>query len=105
MKKLTTLFIGTLCLSLSGCTQTAQSGRVIFYNTENFFDTIKDPKTDDAEFTPAGKDHWTSDRYQTKLEHISKVLAAICDRDAPLVIGLSEVENKKVSEDLVAQAP
>jgi endonuclease/exonuclease/phosphatase family metal-dependent hydrolase len=75
----------------------------MFYNTENFFDTIKDPKTDDAEFTPGGKDHWTSERYQHKLDNISKVLAAMSQEDAPLVIGLAEVENKKVSEDLANQ--
>ena len=97
------LFVFIVCLSLTGCTQDAKSGRVIFYNTENFFDTIKDPKTDDSEFLPTSKAQWTSERYQTKLDHISKVLAAISEKDAPLAIGLSEVENKKVSEDLAAQ--
>ena len=103
MKRSISLLICLLCLSLTGCTQDAKSGRVIFYNTENFFDTIKDPKTDDSEFLPTSKAQWTSERYQTKLDHISKVLAAISEKDAPLAIGLSEVENKKVSEDLAAQ--
>jgi hypothetical protein len=103
MKKLTALCLFLICLSLIGHSQDIKSARIIFYNTENFFDTIKDPKTDDAEFTPEGKNHWTSERYQTKLDHISKVLAAIVEKDAPLAIGLSEVENKKVSEDLAAQ--
>jgi hypothetical protein len=103
MKKIISVSILSLCLSLTGCTQDVKSGRVIFYNTENFFDTIKDPKTDDEEFTPTGKSQWTSDRYHTKLEHISKVLAAISEKDMPLAIGLSEVENKKVSEDLAAE--
>ncbi len=103
MKKIFPLFIVLLALSLTGCTQEVKSGRFIFYNTENFFDTIKDPKTDDAEFTPTGTAHWTAERYQHKLDNISKVLAAMSEGDMPIAIGLSEVENKKVSEDLVGQ--
>lgn len=105
MRKITLLFISALCLSFSGCTQELKSGRFIFYNTENFFDTIKDPKTDDGDFTPAGKNHWTGERYQHKLTNIAKVLGAISAKDAPIAIGLSEVENRKVCEDLAAQAP
>jgi endonuclease/exonuclease/phosphatase family metal-dependent hydrolase len=104
MNKIAPLLILGLSLSLAACTQDVKSVRVMFYNTENFFDTIKDPKTDDAEFTPTGKAQWTSERYQHKLDNISKVLAAMSEQDAPLVIGLSEVENRKVSEDL-ANAP
>jgi hypothetical protein len=103
MKKVLPICTLMLCLSLSACTQDSRSGRLIFYNTENFFDTIKDPKTDDAEFTPTGSAHWTSERYQHKLDNISKVLAAMSEEDAPIAIGLSEMENKKVSEDLAAQ--
>jgi hypothetical protein len=102
MKKVLPLLIIILCLSLLGCTQENNAGRIIFYNTENFFDTIKDPINDDEEFTPAGKDHWTSERYQHKLDNISKVLAAMSEADAPIAIGLSEIETKKVAEDLAA---
>jgi len=100
MRKLFPLLIALFCLSLSGCTQEVNSGRIMFYNTENFFDTIKDPKTDDAEFTPTGLAKWTSERYQHKLDNISKVLAAMSEAEVPIAMGLSEVENKKVSEDL-----
>ena len=103
MKNIFPIGLFLFCLGLSGYSQEIKSGRVIFYNTENFFDTIKDTKTDDAEFTPTGKALWTSERYQHKLDNISKVLAAISEADAPIVIGLSEVENKKVSEDLAGQ--
>ena len=79
--------------------------RVIFYNTENLFDTIDDPKTNDEEFLPQSKLHWNTEKYRTKLEHIAKVLAAMLDTIQPLVIGLSEVENRKVLQDLLAQKP
>ncbi len=71
--------------------------RIAFYNCENFFDTINDLDVQDEEFTPAGKDQWTSVRYQTKVEHLAKVISSI----APDFIGLSEVENKNVLKDLV----
>ena len=103
MRKLFSLFSVAVCLSLACHSQDVKSGRVIFYNTENFFDTIKDPKTDDAEFTPTGKAQWTSERYLHKLANISKVLGAIAEKNTPIAIGLSEVENKRVCEDLAAQ--
>jgi len=102
MKKYFVLII-SLYISMIAISQDIKSARVIFYNTENFFDTIKDPKTDDAEFTPMGSAHWTTERYQHKLDNISKVLAAISEANVPLVIGLAEIENKKVAEDLAAQ--
>jgi predicted extracellular nuclease len=78
-------------------------GRVIFYNTENLFDTINDPETKDEEFLPSSVNQWNTKKYQTKLEHVSKVLGAMLDSIQPIAIGLAEVENKKVLEDLIAQ--
>ena len=34
---------------------------VAFYNVENLFDTIDDPKTNDDDRTPNGKDKWTDE--------------------------------------------
>ena len=71
--------------------------RVAFYNTENFFDTLDDPNIQDEEFLPSAKGQWTSPRYQTKVNHLAKVISTI----APDFIGLAEVENKNVLVDLV----
>jgi hypothetical protein len=79
-------------------------GCVAFYNTENFYDTINDPKTNDDEFTPDGTANWTSKKYWTKVEHISTVISQIGDelvKGGPIAIGLSEIENQQVLEDLV----
>ena len=73
---------------------------IAFYNVENLFDTFDDPLTSDDDFTPNGEKNWTEERYQTKLEHISNVLIGI-DKNAPLLTGLCEVENKKVLTDLI----
>ena len=78
-------------------------GRIAFYNVENLFDTIKDPVKHDEDFLPKSKAKWDTKKYQLKLEHISKVIASLFDSIQPIAIGLSEVENKKVLEDLIAQ--
>lgn len=74
-----------------------------FYNLENLFDTENDPKTNDEQFLPEGDYRWTPDRYQHKLDNMSKVLAMIGAEYGGLVgVGVSELENRRVLEDLVA---
>jgi hypothetical protein len=81
---------------------------VAFYNLENLFDTINDPNTDDEEFTPKGLSQWTSKRYYTKLSHLAEVISQVGDdytKDGPVMMGVSEVENRQVVEDLVNTPP
>ena len=72
--------------------------KVMFYNLENFFDTIDD------EFTPEGPKQWNSAKYNRKLGNTERVLfdLAAADKVYPAVIGVSEVENRSVLEDIVA---
>lgn len=77
----------------------------MFYNTENLMDTINDPKTNDDDFTPEGKYHWTSYRYNHKLQNIYKVITAIGEGTVPEIVTFCEVENKKVISDLITQTP
>ncbi len=84
---------------------TSDNSFVVFsYNVENLFDTINAPDKDDEDFLPDGKQKWTSKRYLKKLEQLSKVIAAPNEKNLPAVIGLYEIENKKVVEDLAATA-
>ena len=80
---------------------------IAFYNVENLFDTANDTLTFDDDRTPEGKDRWTKERYNQKVGRIAKVLANI-GRDvtgtSPDLIGLCEVENKQVVEDLISHA-
>ncbi len=78
--------------------------KVVFYNIENFFDTINDPEVHDDEFTPDGPNKWNSAKYYKKLGNIERVffdIAAI-DKDYPIIIGVSEVENRSVLEDIIS---
>lgn len=79
--------------------------RIMFYNVENLFDTMDDPSTEDDEFTPRGERHWTPRRYQDKLIHLCKVIVAVGGWKPPEIIGLCEVENRAVLEDLLQETP
>lgn len=80
-----------------------QVERIMFYNVENLFDIYNDPLTRDDEFTPQGTKHWTKARYMMKLKKLAEVVDSIGEGRWPLVIGLAEVENRKVLEDFVGK--
>lgn len=77
---------------------TTASSNVVFYNVENLFDTIDHPEKKDEEFTPGSKKEYGSERYQDKLEKLSRVLKAATPN--PGLIGLCEIENRAVVNDL-----
>ena len=79
--------------------------KVVFYNFENLFDTIHDPGVLDEEFTPEGPKKWNSAKYTRKIGNLERVLFDIAaeDKDYPVVIGVSEIENRSVMEDVIAQ--
>jgi len=79
---------------------------VAFYNLENLFDTFDDPITFDDDRTPEGKDHWTEDIYEEKLKNMAYVIAQIgaeVAQTSPAILGVAEIENRKVLEDLINQ--
>ena len=78
---------------------------VVFYNLENLFDTINDPDKWDDEFLPTGGKKWNSVKYQKKQSNMERVLfdMALLQKNFPAVIGVSEIENRLVLEDLIAQ--
>ncbi|MFH1120758.1 MAG: endonuclease/exonuclease/phosphatase family protein [Bacteroidota bacterium] len=95
------LFPGLLSVAQE---KTYKASCIAFYNVENLFDTIDDPNTNDAEFLPGGSNRWTTQRYEAKLANMSKVIAGIGSemvKGGPSVIGVSEIENRGVLEDLV----
>ena len=70
-----------------------------FYNVENLFDTLDDPDKDDDEFLPTAERKWTDERYADKVVKLSTVISKL-GNSLPAIVGLCEVENKKVIEDL-----
>ncbi|HEY8403387.1 MAG TPA: hypothetical protein VIK71_02125 [Flavobacteriales bacterium] len=110
MLPLMIVFIGASCGETTNGVNQGQkraqpvpSFKVMFYNVENLFDIYDDPKTKDDDYTENGKLNWTIERYEDKLAKIAYVIDALPD-ELPAFIGLAEVENRKVLEDLVQQS-
>lgn len=78
---------------------------IAFWNVENLYDTINDPAVKDEEFLPSSKNAWTSERYNTKLKNTSQVILAMNNGAGPDVLGMAEVENRAVLEDLTCKTP
>ncbi len=76
------------------------SFRLAFYNVENLFDTIDSPNTLDSEYMPNSSLKWNTQRYFAKQKNIARVVEAM---NFPTIMGMAEVENRRVIEDLIAQ--
>jgi len=95
------LFEVAVCLNASGQnTQGYNEHSILFYNTENLFDLENDSLTNDDEFTRTGDRHWNRSKLLTKVDRISKVILASGKWNAPLLIGLCEIEGLDVLEEL-----
>lgn len=78
-----------------------------FWNLENLYDTIDGPN-DDAEYLPDAAKQWNTDRYQRKLQHTARVIeemGADVFPDGLVAMGMCEVEDLAVVEDLVRTPP
>lgn len=105
MKK---LFFLSLLISIQTFTQAQNKqykvGAIGFYNFENLFDTEDDPEIRDEEFTPNGRRRWTEELYNEKLGNMAKVVSDMATELTPdgiSVLGVCEIENRKVLEDFV----
>ena len=102
---LSILFTACIVLSLSAQQKRLGVYAAGFYNLENLWDTEDDPDNPgDDEFTPNGPYEWTETKYSQKLDNVAKVISQLATEycpAGPAIIGISEVENRKVIEDLV----
>ncbi len=105
MKKTLYSFLLVLLVTMTACAGTPKRYILGFYNVENLFDTYHDEGKNDYEFLPDGKNKWTEPKYEKKLHNIATVIKAMADENKAFhtVLGLSEVENRHVLEDLVNQ--
>ena len=108
MRKLILLLLLSPFLSFSQVYENNDSYQelfTVFYNLENLFDTIDSPQSNDSEFLPNSKKQWNSYRYNHKLRQLGKVFSNLAhyknNNNMPDIIGLCEVENRLVIEDLL----
>ncbi len=103
MLRFTTVYIALILVV--GCVappSLADEYYVAFWNVENLFDLEDDPDVElDEEFTPESAKQWTAERLQRKLQNLAGVIRKMNGGRGPDVLGLCEVENRKVVEMLV----
>lgn len=95
-KIITLLFAFTLAFAA----QAQKQLFVAFYNQENLFDTIDDPNKNDNEFLPSDKKQWNTEKYTNKINNMAKVIASMNDGKGADILGMCEVENDVVLNDL-----
>ena len=102
MNIFTRIVLILFCLSAGAQASPADTTRltVMFYNTDNLYDTENDPGVDDEEFLPSSGKLWDETRYMKKVEDVGKVLCSLPDVQLPDIVGVCEVENRKVLDDL-----
>ncbi len=111
MKRHFLLFIMLLAVAVSASAQKKYNVYAVgFYNLENLFDTCHDEGKNDYDFLPNGSYKWNALKYNRKLHNMARTLADMgTDTGSgklPLgcaIIGVSEVENSRALDDLVAQ--
>ena len=77
---------------------------IAFYNLENLFDTINDPNKFDERSPIMEMKANRAEIYKKKVHNMARVLADIgseVTHNTPAIIGVSEVENREVLEDVV----
>lgn len=113
MKRLFILpLLALLCCLTAFADNSRQNSRrykvygVAFYNLENLFDTINNNGSYDFEFSPQGARQWNGVKYNSKISNLARVITNMTTPttpNGPAVIGVSEIENRSVLEDLVAE--
>ena len=100
------LYLAVLLCVFSACGRNSGSDQYVigFYNLENLFDTYDDPQKNDEDFLPEGRNGWTEDKYQKKLANMATVIAEMAKENGcwHTVLGVCEIENSKVLDDLTA---
>lgn len=79
---------------------------VAFYNLENLFLPTRDTTINDIDFTPEGSYRYTFEIYHKKLKNLAEVLSQLGVNKTPdgaALIGVAEVENLQVLQDLVKE--
>jgi len=108
MKRYLFAFLFVLSFSSIAQKQNYKVAIIGFYNLENFYDTLDDPKIDDEEFLPTGARNYNANIYLNKVGKLASVIQRMGTDDEKIpcpdgaaILGVAEVENINVLQDLV----
>ena len=99
MKKI--FIITLLAILIISCDKSTDTIKLGFWNVENLFDLVNDPLKNDDEFALGGRKLVTQEILDMKLDHMTEVIS---DLNVD-ILGLCEVENRKVLEMLNEKYP
>ena len=105
-KRFLTILLILVTVSAAFAQTKGNTSRVIgFYNLENLFDTYHDEGKNDYQYLPDGQNQWTEAKYAKKLHNMATVIEAMKKDNGcwHAILGVSEVENRHVLDDLVNQ--
>ena len=107
MKKYIYLFVAALLLTYPFRADAGKHRSYVigFYNLENLFDTYHDEGKNDYQYLPDGQNEWTEAKYAKKQHNMASVIRAMKEDNKcwHAVLGVSEIENRHVLDDLVNQ--
>lgn len=107
LRKILFLLLGAISVQVSQAQKKQYKPAIIsFYNLENLYDTVDNPLVNDEEFLPKGDRNYNTAIYKDKLNKLSTVISQIgaeVSPDGPVILGVAEVENDTVLNDLIAQ--
>lgn len=108
MKRLLFLALASLLIAVTASAQNDKKQFIVlgvaFYNLENLFDTINNNGKYDLEFSPAGAKKWDGTKYRSKINNMAYAISQMKSKTTPMgpaIIGVSEIENRTVLDDLV----
>ncbi len=90
-----------LVILIISCDKSTKAINIGFWNVENLFDLENDPQKNDDEFSLGGSKMVTQEILNMKLDHMVEIIA---DLNAD-ILGLCEVENRKVLDMLNERYP
>lgn len=97
---LLSLFLSVV-VCLFGQNRNSEPAGIMFYNVENLFNPEHNEGKNDLEFTPDGDRRWTRFRQMKKESNICRVILFAGRWNPPVLVGMCEVEDRKVLESLV----
>jgi hypothetical protein len=94
------LFAALLLLCFTALSQNKKKTVAVgFYNLENYYDTLNDPKVNDDEFTPDGANAYTGEVFKKKVDNLATVIAQMGMEQTETgvaLLGVAEIENEDV---------
>lgn len=101
MRRTITFILWSVSLALLSQSNNFHNYSVLFYNVENLFDCKDDSLKNDEEFLNNGNKQWSQKRMYKKLSDTSKTIMACNGWEVPAIIGLCEVENEWIIQQLI----